>query len=369
MTQSHTTDAALRVESLAAPFGRGAGLADVSLSLAVGERVAVVGPSGAGKTTLLRAIAGLAPTTGGRVWVRGPSNAAPRDVTGLPPERRDVVYLHQTPVLFPHLRVRENVAFPLRLRGVPEAAVRARVDEALALVRLEGFGERAPSALSGGQRQRVALARAVAARPAVLLLDEPLAALDPALRAEVREAIVALAERERTAMLLVTHDLDEAGLLADRIALLLDARLQQVATPAELFRAPASLAAARFLGVADEVRGTVDGSGRFASSLGEGITTANIGPGAAIAVVLPGALRLADRGTRGGVVRAHRHRPRGSSVVVALDGGARLDVAVTSTLPAVGARVTLDVDPSLVRVFPDAMGAEVCGPSMRGALR
>jgi putative spermidine/putrescine transport system ATP-binding protein len=345
---------ALRVEGLAAPFGRGAGLADVSLALAPGEVVAVVGPSGAGKTTLLRAVAGLAPTTAGRVWVRAPGGAE-REVTALPPERRDVVYLHQAPVLFPHLRVRENVAFPLRLRGAREGEVRARVEEALALVRLAGFGDRAPQSLSGGQRHRVALARAVAARPAVLLLDEPLAALDPALRAEVRDAIAALAARERATLLLVTHDLDEAGLVADRVALLLEARLQQIAAPAVLFRKPATLAAARFLGVADEVRGHVDDAGRFVSPLGA-LDACGVRRGAAVAALLPGAVRVVEGGggaPLAGAVRGHRHRPRGSALVVALAHApdVLLEAAAPAEVPAVGDVVTLALDPARVRVY------------------
>ena len=352
------TDApALRLEGLSAPFGRGPGLADVSLGVAPGERVALVGPSGAGKTTLLRAVAGLAPVTAGRVRVRAPGADAPRDVTALPPERRDAVYLHQTPVLFPHLSVAENVAFPLRVRGAAASTVRTRVAEALALVRLGELAGRAPTALSGGQRHRVALARAVAARPAVLLLDEPLAALDPSLRAEVREAIAALAQREGAAMLLVTHDLEEAGLLADRVALLDGGRLQQVATPAELFGAPATLAAARFLGVADEVRGRLDRAGRFISALGAFVPVGQVpsgAAGAAVAALLPGALRLVAEGGPAGVVHAHRHRPRASSIVVAPDGepGLRLEVPVEGAPPPVGARVVLGVDPARVRVYP-----------------
>jgi putative spermidine/putrescine transport system ATP-binding protein len=185
----------------------------------------------------------------------------------------------------------------------------------------------------------------------VLLLDEPLAALDPSLRAEVREAIAALAQREGAGMLLVTHDLEEAGLLADRVALLDGGRLQQIATPAELFGAPATLAVARFLGVADELPGTVDGAGRFTSALGVLLDAPGV-VGAAVAVLLPGALRVSDGGVAA-AVRAHRHRPRGSSAAVALDAapGVLLDLTTDGALPAVGTRVTVTVDRSRVRVF------------------
>jgi putative spermidine/putrescine transport system ATP-binding protein len=354
---------ALRLDALSVPFGRGPGLHDVALSVAAGERVAVVGASGAGKTTLLRAIAGLAPSSGGRVFVHAPDQAAEREVTALPPERRGVVYLHQTPVLFPHLDVGENVAFPLRVRGVGEASVRARVHDALSLVRLDSMARRAPQTLSGGQRHRVALARAVAARPAVLLLDEPLAALDPSLRAEVRDAVAALARAEEVAMLLVTHDLDEAGLVADRIALLIDGRLQQVATPAALFRAPTTLAAARFLGVADEVPGGVAADGRVASALGVFIAPGGawsaLPIGAAVVIaVMPGAARIGASGVAA-VVRAHRHRPRGASVRVSLAAAAdvTLDVAADdASLPPIGTDVRVDVDPARLLVFPADAG-------------
>ena len=348
---------ALSLDRVAVAFGRGAGLRDVSLTVAPGERVPLVGASGAGKTTLLRAIAGLAPVTAGRIDVRDARGGGMRDVTGLPPERRNVVYLHQAPVLFPHLRVDENVAFALRVRRTPEAERRARVGEALALVRMEALATRLPHTLSGGQRHRVALARAIAARPAVLLLDEPLAALDPALRADVREAIGALARAEGVAMLLVTHDLEEAGLVADRIALLADGRLQQVAAPADLFRAPATLAVARFLGVGDELRGRVEGRS-FVGAAGAVALDAAAGAAptegaSAIAVVLPGGARLTRDGVAA-VVLEHRHRPRGASVLVQLERDTReiLDVAVAeSPLPAVGLRVHLTLDPSRVRVY------------------
>ena len=339
---------ALRVVDIGVAFGAGAGLSGVSFDVGAGERFVIVGASGAGKTTLLRAIAGLAPATG-RVEVAG------RDVSALPSERRDAVYLHQTPVLFPHLSVFENVAFPLRVRQASEASVRGRVREVLAAVRLDGFESRAPRTLSGGQRHRVALARAVAARPAVLLLDEPLAALDPSLRGEVREAIVAAQREYRPALVLVTHDLDEAGLLADRVAVLVDRRIAQVAAPAELFARPASLAAARFLGVANEVAGRVRGDGAFESPLGvlplEG-RGAMAGP--AVAVFRPDAVRRVTPPEAGVAVRVvgHRHRAQRTSAVVAL-AGATLELPVDPLdIPPVGAELRVVVEPRLVTVFP-----------------
>lgn len=241
---------ALEIRGLHAPFGQRPGLTGISCALTAGERLAVLGPSGAGKTTLLRAIAGLAPLSQGTISVRGV------DVTTLPAERRGAVYLHQTPLLFPHLDVAANVAFPLTLRGIRGDAAATRVELALKLVQLEGFGARRATALSGGQRQRVTLARAFCADAAVLLLDEPLAALDPALRQEVRDALLAIAAAPGApAMVLATHDLDDAGLLAERALVLLNGSVAQLATAETVFRAPGSPAVAQYLGWPTQLRG------------------------------------------------------------------------------------------------------------------
>jgi ABC-type sulfate/molybdate transport systems ATPase subunit/phosphatidylglycerophosphate synthase len=285
------------------------------------------------------------------------------------------VYLHQTPTPFAHLTVRENVAFPLRLRRVRGAELARRVDAALALVRLEALGERMPHTLSGGQRHRVALARAVAARPAVLLLDEPLSSLDPSLRDEVREAIVRAQAESGAALVLVTHDLDEAGLVAHRVAVLAERRLLQVAPPAELFARPASLAVARFLGVGAEVPGRVD-AGAFRCALGAWRAPPGLADGPAVAVARPDALRLtggpADAAGGCGTVVAVRHRARQTAARVRLDPGpghpagappAEVEAAVApGDAPAVGARVRVAADPRAVAVFPAAPDPAARGP-------
>jgi ABC-type sugar transport system ATPase subunit len=345
----------LRVADVDVPFGdaahapAAAGLRGVSLDVAAGERLALVGPSGAGKTTLLRAVAGLAPVAGGRVEVAG------RDVTALPPERRGAVYLHQTPVPFPHLSVAENVAFPLRVRGAREAEVRERVARALDAVRLAGLERRMPHALSGGQRHRVALARAIAARPALLLLDEPLSALDPALRAEVREAIAAAQAEYGPALVLVTHDLDDAGALADRVAVLLGGRVAQAGAPAALFTRPASLAVARFLGAFAEVPGRVRADGAFEGALGV-FPGGGVPPGPAVAAVRPDALLARPDGALAARVTRVRHTARGAAAAVRLGesgDGAALEVAVdAASPPAPGDTMRLAVDAGRVLVFP-----------------
>jgi putative spermidine/putrescine transport system ATP-binding protein len=336
---------ALLVSDLHVPFGREPGLHGISLRVDVGERLAVVGSSGAGKTTLLRAIAGLAKSSAGSVHIQD------NDVTLDPPDRRSAVYLHQRPVLFPHLDVFENIAFPLRIRRRAESEVRARVEEVLASVRLLGLARRMPSQLSGGQRHRVALARAITARPSVLLLDEPLSTLDPPLRAEVREAIVAVQARDRPALVLVTHDIDEAGLLADRVAVLAGGTFIQCDTPATLFARPASLEVARFLGFPNFVEGSMRPDGIFESVLGA-LPLANAGApaGPAIAAFQPEAVRAADEGVTGRVI-ALDHRVRSTSAMVRV-GDVLLEVADPDRSLAPGDEARLVLDSRRAVVFP-----------------
>jgi ABC-type sugar transport system ATPase subunit len=315
--------AALEVSGLSAPFGAHPGLREISFTVAPGERLVIVGRSGAGKTTLLRAVAGLAPTTGGRVAIAG------RDVSSEPPERRNAVYLQQTPLLFPHLSVMENVAFPLRVRRVAERDIGPRVQEALARVQLDGFGDRRSRTLSGGQHHRVALARAMVARPAVLLLDEPLSALDPSLRDEIRAAMLVLQREYGPALVLVTHDLDEAGLVADRLGVLLDGRLAQTAPPGEVFSAPATLGVARLLGIPNIVPGVLEPGGVFASAIGRILlpdAPASREGEPRMAVFRPGAARLDPNGPLAGRVVGIRQGPRNTAILVEA-GGIVLEIA------------------------------------------
>lgn len=340
------TAAALLIEGLSAPFGSAPGLEDLSFEVRSGERFVLVGASGAGKTTLLRAIAGLAPGTARRMEVAG------HDVAPLPPERRDVVYLHQTPLLFPHLTVGGNVGFPLRVRKVARAEAAERVQQALSAVHLESFADRMPRTLSGGQRHRVALARAIVARPAVLLLDEPFASLDPSLRQEVREAVIAIQREYGPALVLVTHDLDEAGLLGDQVGVLLGRRLAQVDRPAQLFGKPASLEVARFLGMPNEVPGRVAEQGCFQSALGALRVSRTIPAGPAIALFRPEAVRISERGSMAAAVVELRHRVHQTTAIVDV-GGTRLEVALGGTRPpAVRSLVQLTIDPDQIMTFP-----------------
>jgi putative spermidine/putrescine transport system ATP-binding protein len=340
---------ALRVHNLSVLFGDRPGLAEVDVFVAAGERFVIVGSSGAGKTTLLRALAGLTPVVSGRIEIGG------RDVTSFPPERRDAVYLHQTPMLFPHLSVYENVAFPLRVRHRPGAEIASRVREMLAAVRLEGFAKRAPHTLSGGQRHRVALARAMVARPTLLLLDEPLASLDPALRDDVRDAILELQRAYQPGLVLVTHDFDDAGVVADRVAVLLDHRLAAATTPEDLFARPTSLAMARFLGFPNEIRGRVLPDGLFESPLGRCSPVNAVRPGPAVGVCRADALRMAPDGVAARVLAIHHRSHRTSAVAELTETTPPIRIefqVVPGVTPSVGMIVAIALAPKSLSAFP-----------------
>jgi spermidine/putrescine transport system ATP-binding protein len=236
---------AVRVTDIYHAFGLVQAVRGVSFDVAVGEFLVLLGPSGSGKTTILRIIAGFEDLTRGSVAIRG------REVAEVPPNKRDIGVVFQHFALFPHLTVFGNVAFGLQMRRIAREEVRARVAAALQMVRLVGFDDRLPSQLSGGQQQRVALARALVTRPAVLLLDEPLGSLDPHLRGEMQAEIIRLQRERGIPAIMVTHDLQEAMMMADRIAVLHEGRLRQIGTPREIYAKPASAFVARFIGAAN----------------------------------------------------------------------------------------------------------------------
>jgi putative spermidine/putrescine transport system ATP-binding protein len=226
-------------------FGDVVAVDDVDLEIAKGEFFTMLGPSGSGKTTTLRLIAGFERPDAGHVELAG------SDVAGLPPYERDVNTVFQDYALFPHMSVRENVEYGLRVKGVARAERRGRAEEALTMVRLAGFGERKPIQLSGGQRQRVALARAIVNSPRVLLLDEPLGALDLKLREQMQVELGRIQEQLGITFVYVTHDQDEALTMSDRIAVFNEGRIEQVASPAELYEHPSSEFVAGFVGTSN----------------------------------------------------------------------------------------------------------------------
>ena len=231
-------------------------LEPVQLDIHPGETLVLLGPSGCGKTTMLRIIAGLEqPDDGGQVFF------GTQDVTPQPIEQRRVGMVFQSYALFPNMSVAENIAYGLRVRGMPDAEKKQRVDEMLAMMHLETFAERRIDQLSGGQRQRVALARALAVRPRVLLLDEPLTALDAKLRESLRAEIDRLLRSLKITAVYVTHDQSEAMALGDRIAVMEKGRIAQIGTPREIYYRPATRFVADFIGSMNRVQGVVEGEG------------------------------------------------------------------------------------------------------------
>ena len=241
---------AVSLRSVVKRFGTVTAVAGVDLEIVDGEFFSMLGPSGSGKTTVLRMVAGFEAPTEGRVLLGG------ADVTDAPPFRRDVNTVFQDYALFPHMSVRENVEYGLRVKGVARAERRRRAEGALETVRLGGYGDRRPHELSGGQRQRVALARALVNRPRVLLLDEPLGALDLKLRREMQIELKGLQREVGITFVFVTHDQEEALSMSDRIAVFNDGRVEQVATPAELYERPATAFVAAFVGTSNLLSGS-----------------------------------------------------------------------------------------------------------------
>lgn len=242
---------AIRVRGLRRTFGSVVAVDDVDLDVLDGEFLTLLGPSGSGKTTVLRIIAGFERPDAGTVELAGV------DVTNAPPYARDVNTVFQDYALFPHMSVIKNVEYGLRVKRVPASERRARAEEALAAVRLTGYEDRAPSQLSGGQRQRVALARALVNRPKVLLLDEPLGALDLKLREEMQVELKALQREVGITFVFVTHDQDEALTMSDRIAVFNAGRIAQLGTPTDIYEHPTSEFVAGFVGTSNLLRGAV----------------------------------------------------------------------------------------------------------------
>jgi putative spermidine/putrescine transport system ATP-binding protein len=241
----------LEVRAVAKRFGARDVLKNISLNIAAGEFLTLLGESGSGKTTLLRLIAGFEQPTAGEIWMSG------ERLDTLPPYKRRVNTVFQNYALFPHLNVRDNVAYGLRVQGAQKNEIPGRVAEALNMVKMAEFASARPSRLSGGQQQRVALARALVNRPQLLLLDEPLSALDANLRKQMQSELKALQREIGITFLFVTHDQEEAMALSDRIALLRDGALEQVASPREIYSRPATAYTAQFIGQTNILRGEI----------------------------------------------------------------------------------------------------------------
>ncbi len=261
-------------------FGDVVAVDHVNLKVRDGEFFSLLGPSGCGKTTTLRMIAGLETPDEGMVKLHG------QDVTYTPPHKRGIGMVFQTLALFPHMNVFENIAFGLRMRGYPEDEIRRRVKEALEIVRLPGMENRMPNQLSGGQRQRVALARALVIEPKVLLLDEPLGALDLKIRQEMMVELKRIHREVGTTFIYVTHDQGEAMVMSDRIAIMRDGKIMQVGTPEEIYLRPVNKFVARFIGEAINIVEGVYREGAVETDVGRILVTGEVADGSRVAIAL-----------------------------------------------------------------------------------
>ncbi|WP_148255348.1 ABC transporter ATP-binding protein [Aidingimonas lacisalsi] len=334
-------------------------LRGVDLDLQSGEFLALLGPSGCGKTTLLRIIAGLMAPNRGRVAIGGMHAADGSVGYSLPPERRDIGMVYQDYALWPHLTVAGNVAFPLEVRGVGRSERRRRVAEVLDLVGLTALAERSPGTLSGGQQQRVALARALVARPGIVLFDEPLSNLDRELRETLADEIADTVRRMGVTAVYVTHDQTEAFGVADRVGVLVDGRLRQVAPPETIFRDPADRAVAEFIRAGELVDGKVDKhSGRLRADTGGVLLPLTVGrAGQRGRMLLPrNALSPAAEGDGHIAANVVRCRYRGDVYAVRARLGGVMGPEVefhTTTAPDRDTTVPLVVDAGQCRFFPE----------------
>jgi spermidine/putrescine ABC transporter ATP-binding subunit len=342
-TNSTAKPTLLSIRNVAKNFGKNAVLRDISLEIAEGEFLTILGESGSGKTTLLRIIAGFESASSGEIWM-----GAER-LDRQPPYRRRVNTVFQHYALFPHLSVEENVAYGLRVAKRPAAEIATRVGEALDKVKMRQFAKTKPSKISGGQQQRVALARALVNRPRLLLLDEPLSALDANLRRQMQVELKSLQREVGIAFVFVTHDQEEAMVMSDRIALLRSGELEQVATPREIYSRPATAYVAQFIGHTNLLRGEVRAGTVRCSSLS---WAASLPDGAALFSLRPENIRLVSAGIPTGSdsikIRGHvQHRAfHGATELIRVDCGDGLVLAVRTPSGVIRDEIDLEFSPS-----------------------
>jgi putative spermidine/putrescine transport system ATP-binding protein len=347
------------MEGLSRQYGTVLALDNLDLTVQPGELIALLGPSGCGKTTTLRLLAGLEDADSGHI------NVAGRDITRLPASKRDMGMVFQAYSLFPHMTVQQNVAFGLRLRRAGTEQRNRRAMEMLELVELDSQAGRYPHQLSGGQQQRVALARALAIEPQVLLLDEPLSALDAKVRAQLRDQIRRIQLDVGITTLFVTHDQEEALAIADRVGVMRAGHLEQLAPPTDVYSRPASAFVAEFVGLSNRLEGVVSGSTVTVRGRDLPLVDLSTPPGPAIALVRPEAVMLSsdsstDSGPLVGTVIATTFLGATSRVTVDLGDTtilAQLSTSDASALPA-GSRVSLAIRPDPVLVSAESHAAD-----------
>ena len=350
----------VRLEGLSRHYGPVVALDHLDLTLQPGELIVLLGPSGCGKTTTLRLLAGLEDADTGRVIVGG------KDITGRSAAKRDMGMVFQAYSLFPHMTVRQNVAFGLRLRKVSASQRDKRAIEMLDLVGLSTQADRYPHQISGGQQQRVALARALAIEPQVLLLDEPLSALDAKVRAQLRDEIRRIQLEVGITTLFVTHDQEEALAIADRVGVMKDGRLEQLAPPTEVYTRPATSFVAEFVGLSNRLAGEVRGGEVTVRGVTLPLVERDVPDGQVVALIRPEAVTLAshtsaESGPLVGTVIAVTFLGATSRVTVDLGDTrvlAQLPTSEATTLPA-GSPVVLTIRPDPVLVSADSDPAAV----------
>ncbi|MEI9806203.1 MAG: ABC transporter ATP-binding protein [Pseudolabrys sp.] len=340
----------LRVEACRKTFSNGTrALEPITLDVARGETLVLLGPSGCGKTTMLRIIAGLErPDAGGRVWFND------TDVTNVPIERRNVGMVFQSYALFPNVNVADNIGYGLKIRGVGKAERWARIAELVALTGIEGLEHRSIDQLSGGQRQRVALARAVAARPSLLLLDEPLTALDAALRERLRGELDSLLRMLGITTIYVTHDQAEAMTLGDRIVVMRKGAIAQIGTPRDIYFAPASRFVAEFIGAANIVEAECSG-GVLALPGGTLAVTNDIPAGATVVMIRPESIVIIapESASLAGEIKSINFTGDRQRLSVTGTASKPIMVDAPNTLNVkVGDRVGLSIESSAIRLLP-----------------
>ncbi|MFM2278093.1 MAG: hypothetical protein RLZZ444_324 [Pseudomonadota bacterium] len=280
----------LKIDRIVKTFGPVRAVDEVSIDIMENEFFALLGPSGCGKTTLLRMLAGFEVPTSGAILL------SDSDITRLPPEKRPLNLMFQSYALFPHMTVRQNLNYGLEMEGLDKTEIRRRVDETLAATDLTTFADRKPDQLSGGQKQRVALARALVKRPKLLLLDEPLGALDKKLREKMQLELKRLQHEAGITFVIVTHDQEEALVMADRMAILRDGKLLQVGSPEEIYERPNDRFVANFIGIMNFIDGTIEAGGHFVADGYRLAIDATRAPGAAVLAIRPENISLSPDG-------------------------------------------------------------------------